>query len=302
MRLRLPQADVVPQRLQRLRLEKDFSVPILLSLSSDAGRVWGAGPEGLFAVEGDALQPVAQPHQFPACCLATEGRLLVGGAPLGVAYTLDGGANWQASWMDYVDNRVVALAADPRVQETGVLLAGSEGGGVLRSFDRGSTWRAANYGLHNYQVLALAWAPPAPKGTWPAWEVVFAGTEDGLYRSPNGGRAWKRSEGVHGVVLGIAAAPDYHTSGVVLAGTEDTGLWRSTDGGHCFTPVPGAPQQVNALAAKPDGWLLSDGEGIWRSADGLRWERVAGSEPSLVMLPTAKGVLAAAQDGVTLVA
>ena len=59
---------------------------------------------------------------------------------------------------------------------------------------------------------------------------------------------------------------------------------------------------MNALAATPDGWLLSDGEGLWRSADGLRWEHVAGSEPSLVMLPTAEGVLAAAQDGVTLVA
>ena len=183
--------------------------------------------------------PLPQPHQFPACCLATEGRLLVGGAPLGVAFTLDDGANWQASWMDYVDNRVVALAADPRVQETGVLLAGSEGGGVLRSFDRGRTWKAANYGLHNYQVLALAWAPPAPQGAWPAWEVAFAGTEDGLYRSPNGGRAWKRSEGVHGVVLGVAAAPDFHSSGVVLVGTEENGLWRSTDGGHCFTPVTG---------------------------------------------------------------
>ena len=207
------------------RLEKDFSVPILLSLSSDAGRVWGAGPEGLFAVEEDGTGAGGAAAPVPGAA-RDRGPAAGRRRPLGVAFTLDGGANWQASWMDYVDSRVVALAADPRVQETGVLLAGSEGGGVLRSFDRGSTWRAVNYGLHNYQVLALAWAPPAPKGTWPAWEVVFAGTEDGLYRSPNGGRAWKRSEGMHGVVLGIPAAPDYHSSGVVLAGTEDTGLWR----------------------------------------------------------------------------
>ncbi len=279
-------------------------MPILLSLSSQAGRLWGAGPEGLFAITttDNALQPVPQPHQFPACCLATEGRLLVGGAPLGVAFTLDEAASWQASWMDSVDARVVALAADPRVQETGVLLAGSEGGGVLRSLDRGRSWMAANYGLHNYQVLALAWAPPAPAGAWPAWEVVFAGTEDGLYRSPNGGRAWKRSEGVHGVVLTIAAAPDFHSSGVVLAGAEENGLWHSTDGGHCFTPVAGAPQQINALAANAGGWLLSDSESLWRSSDGLHWTRMEGSEPSLALLSTAEGVLAASAEGVALVA
>jgi ligand-binding sensor domain-containing protein len=276
-------------------------VPILLSLSADAGRLWGAGPEGLFAIEHEHLEPTPQPHQFPACCLATEGRLLVGGAPLGVAFTLDGGANWQASWMDYVDSRVVALAADPRVQETGVLLAASEGGGVLRSFDHGHTWRVANYGLHNYQVLALAWAPPAPRGVWPAWEVAFAGTEDGLYRSPNGGRAWRRSDGIHGVVLGIAPALDFHTSGVVLAGTEEQGLWRSTDGGHSFSVVPGAPQQVNALAVTAEGWLLSDSEALWRSADGLQWERVPGSEPSLALLPIDQGVLAASPAGVTVI-
>jgi hypothetical protein len=281
-------------------------VPILLSLSSHTGQLWGAGPEGLFRIENGSLQAVPQPQQFPACCLATEGRLLMGGAPLGVAFTLDGGATWQASWMDQVDARVVALAADPRVQETGVLLAGSEGGGVLRSWDRGRTWVAANVGLHDYHVLALAWAPPAPPGTWPAWEVVFAGAEDGVYRSPNGGRAWRRSEGVHGAVLCLAAAPNFHSSGLVLAGTEDNGLWRSTDGGHCFAHVPGAPEQINALAVTNDGsgnqWLLSDSECLWRSPDGLQWERVPGTAPSLALLATEKGILAAVEEGVTLIA
>jgi ligand-binding sensor domain-containing protein len=267
-------------------------------LSSHAGQLWGAGPEGLFRIENGGLQPAPQPQQFPACCLATEGRLLMGGAPLGVAFTLDGGATWQASWMDQVDARVVALAADPRVQETGVLLAGSEGGGVLRSWDRGRTWAAANVGLHDYHVLALAWAPPAPQGAWPAWEVVFAGTEDGVYRSPNGGRAWRRSEGAPGAVLCLAVAPDFHSSGLVLGGTEENGLWRSTDGGHCFTRVPGAPESINALAATGDGWLLSDSESLWRSTDGLRWERIAGSAPSLALLATEGGILAAYEEGV----
>lgn len=280
-------------------------MPILLSLSADAGRLWGAGPEGLHLIQDNGMQPVPQPHQFPACCLASEGRLLVGGAPLGVAFSLDHGATWQASWMDHTDARVVALAADPRVQETGVLLAGSEGGGVLRSSDRGRSWMAANVGLQNYTVLSVAWTPPAPQGTWPAWEVVFAGSEDGLYRSPNGGRAWKRSEGVHGAVLCIAPSPDFHADGIVLAGTEEHGLWRSTDGGHRFVHVPGAAEQINALAVSSgstDGaaWRLSDGEGLWRSADGLHWERIAASAPSLALLTTEQGILAALEDGVAL--
>lgn len=279
-------------------------MPILLSLSAQSDHIWGAGPEGLYRIEDRGFQPVPQPHQFPACCLAVEDRLLVGGAPLGVAFSLDNGATWQASWMDYLDTRVVALAADPRVEQTGVLLAGTEGSGVLRSFDRGRTWMPANVGLQDYQVLALAWAPPAPPDAWPAWEVVFAGCEDGVYRSPNGGRAWKRSEGVQGVVLCIAAAPDFHSSGVVLVGTEDSGLWRSEDGGHCFAHVAGAPASINALAANvagSGGWLLSDSEGLLRSPDGLRWERVPGSTPTLALLATAEGVLAAHEDGVTLV-
>ncbi|MFN8464530.1 MAG: hypothetical protein U0X20_03230 [Caldilineaceae bacterium] len=53
-----------------------------------------------------------------------------------MAFTLDGGANWQASWMDYVDNRAVALAADPRAGDRRAAGRQRGGGGVLRSFDR----------------------------------------------------------------------------------------------------------------------------------------------------------------------
>lgn len=276
-------------------------MPILLSLSAHAGRIWAAGPEGLFLAENGSLTPVPQPHQLPACCLAVEDRLLTGGAPYSVAYSLDQGQSWQASWTDGVEARAVVMLADPQVQTTGVLVAGTEGGGILRSTNRGATWSVCNYGLHNYQVLALAWAPPPPIKAWPAWDVVLAGTEDGVYRSPNGGRGWKRSKGVQGVVLALAVAPDFHSRGVVLAGTEEQGLWRSTDGGHSFALVNGAPQQVNALAASPSGWLLSDAEALWQSADGLTWTRIPDSQATLAFLVTEQGVFAGGENGLKLV-
>lgn len=55
----------------------------------------------------------------------------MGGAPLGVAFTLDGGATY-----DQLDGSGgPRRGADADRAETGVLLAGSEGGGVLRSWD-----------------------------------------------------------------------------------------------------------------------------------------------------------------------
>ena len=233
-------------------------MPIILSLSSSDHELWASGPEGLFAQRDGVLQPVPQPQAQLTCCVLADDCLLVGGAPHGVAFSPDHGQTWQAGWMDGVTDRVICLAADPRVAETGVVLAGSEDGGILRTANRGAQWAVCNFGLHNFNVLCLAWAPVAPAQMWPRWEVVFAGAEDGLYRSPNGGRGWRRCAGIDGVVLTVAVAPDYYRSGLVLAGTEDAGLWRSTDGGHRFDPVRHAPQAINALAVGARSWLLSD--------------------------------------------
>ena len=272
-------------------------MPIILSLSQYNGELWAAGPEGLFCVEDGELTSLLQPQAELACCAVTDTHLLVGGAPHGVAFTADK-ANWQAAWMDGVPGPVLCLAVDPRVEETGVVLAGSMEGGVLRSHNRGRTWTVCNFGLQDFVVLSLAWAPPAPPDRWPRWEVVFAGTESGLYRSPNGGRGWRRVDGMDAVAQVIAVAPDFHRSGLVLVGTEDRSLWRSADGGHSFARVEGAPDRVDALTATADGWLLSDDQGLLHSSDGLTWTRVDGAAPALILLNTKDGVWAGSESGI----
>jgi hypothetical protein len=96
----------------------------------------------------------------------------------------------------------------------------------------------------------------------------------------------------------LAVGADLHQSGIVLAGTESAGLYRSTDGGHSFARAPEAPEQINALVATGDGWLLSDENQIWHSADGLRWQPLADSQAALVLLATEDGVWAGNEQGV----
>jgi hypothetical protein len=245
---------------------------IILSLSKGYGGLWAAGPDGLFQVSDGGLQQLPQPQENLYCCAAIHDRILVGGLPHGVAYSLQQGENWQAGWMDETTAPVVTIAPDPRVEHSGVILAGTDGGGVLRTINRGGHWYRRNFGLRSYNVLALLWAPTAPSNVWPQWQMVFACTEEGIYHSPNAGRGWKRSESPDAVYQCVTVGQDYHSTGVVLAGTEGDGLFRSTDGGHSFSQVAGAPTQVNALAAIPGGWLLSDSDHLWQSSDGLQWQ------------------------------
>lgn len=256
---------------------------IILSLSKGYGALWAAGPDGLYQVTEDGLQQTPQPQENLYCCAAIHDRVLVGGLPHGVAYSLEQGDNWQAGWMDETDAPVVTIAPDPNVVHSGVLLAGTDGGGILRTINRGGHWYRRNFGLRSYNVLALQWAPVAPATAWPQWQMVFACTEEGIYHSPNGGRGWKRSETPDAVYQCVAVGQDYHSTGIVLAGTEGNGLFRSTDGGHTFNQVAGVPDQVNALAAVAGGWLLSDADQVWQSADGVSWQPVV-EQGALVLL------------------
>jgi photosystem II stability/assembly factor-like uncharacterized protein len=73
---------------------------------------------------------------------------------------------------------------------------------------------------------------------------LFAGAVDGVYRSGDGGRSWKRS-GIEGCdVWNILAAPE--DQGTMYAGTQPAHMFRSSDGGgtwesfDAFLEIPGA--------------------------------------------------------------
>jgi ligand-binding sensor domain-containing protein len=270
---------------------------IILSLSKGYNGLWAAGPDGLFQVSDGGLQQVPQPQENLYCTCAIHDRVLVGGLPHGVAYSLHQGDNWQAGWMDETHAPVVTIAADPRVEHSGVILAGTDGGGILRTINRGGHWYARNFGLRSFNVLALQWAPTAPSNAWPQWQMVFACTEEGIYHSPNGGRGWKRSDTPDAVYQCIAVDPEYHNTGVVLAGTEGDGLFRSTDGGHSFSQVDGSPMQVNALIAIAGGWLLSDADQLWQSADGVKWQPFL-NQGALVLLSSGGETWMGTDEGV----
>ncbi len=273
----------------------------ILSLSTNDSAIWAAGPDGLFRYE-ENLTAVSQPEERLFSCCAIPDRVLVGGLPHVVAFSLSqAGDDWRAGWVDNVEASVLVFAADPEVEDSGIILAGTAGGGILRTVNRGQHWYTRNFGLETFTVLSIAWAPVSPEGIWPRWHYVFATTEEGIYLSPNAGRGWKRAVCDEAVYQAIAISPAFHEDGVVIAGTEESGLFRSTDKGHTFTEVEGAPQQVNALAATESGWLLSGDKSLWTSDDGITWSQVEGSEPALALVSVNGAVLAGGENGVSAV-
>lgn len=263
-------------------------MPVILALTETHGTIYGAGPDGLFAYEDGALRSIPQPMSTLYTCAALGDFLLTGGAPHGVAarnMNLPEDSQWQGGWMDHTLAPVLALAPAPGSAESGLLLAATAGDGILRSTNRGISWTLCNYGLLDHVILSLAWAPAARGDSWLDRQVVFAGSEVALYRSPAAGLAWKRVEAMpQGAVQAIAVSPHFHSDGIVLAGTESSGIWRSQDSGRTFARIEGGPQHVEALLALPNGWLAGTAEGLWESTDGVAWQLAANSGSVLCLL------------------
>jgi photosystem II stability/assembly factor-like uncharacterized protein len=161
------------------------------------------------------------------------------------------------------------------------ICVGTIGSGLWLSPDCGDTWNRVRDGLTGEsRVYGLTVHPAEPC-------TVFAGAEDGIYKSRDGGQSFTRLDSPMSCeVWKIAIDPT--DPDIIFAGTRPAALYRSTDGGRNWRKLPadiveecpnvGTPR-VTALTVDPSDhrnvWAGIEVDGVRRSTDGGdSWSRV----------------------------
>jgi photosystem II stability/assembly factor-like uncharacterized protein len=185
----------------------------------------------------------------------------------------------------------------------GTILVGTIGQGVMMSADDGETWSRASVGqgMHSDCIVrSLASDPRQP-------QLVYAGTDMGLYRSEDGGVKWRLLDTPMKGSVVWSMAVDPVDSNVIFAGTgtpSKPAIYRSTDAGRSWQQlaVPIAGECPNVGIPRPTGiaidptddrnvWVGLEVDGVRRSSDGGEtWTQINGQIPNLDV----HGVLVAA--------
>ena len=187
--------------------------------------------------------------------------------------------------------RSLTLAVSPDFANDGLAFTGEwiqhKGGGqsglgILRSDDEGQTWQPSSSGTENIAYSSalhdFAFSPDFATD-----RIVFAATWGGLFRSTDGGQTWpwvsRLYTGPFGSIGSVAVAPDFGSSGHVLATSGWGGVYVSQDGGIHWTanysmpvsgPVAYSPAFADDGTAFVTGWY-----GLYRTADeGASWAHV----------------------------
>jgi photosystem II stability/assembly factor-like uncharacterized protein len=162
------------------------------------------------------------------------------------------------------------------------ICVGAVGQGIWHSADGGERWmRVANGISFETEVRAFAVHPQRP-------EVIFAGTDRGLYRTENGGSTWKWTETALDPYHIWALAINPNDPNIMFAGTRPSAFFRSEDGGQTWEklsvelaeecPAVTIPR-VTGIAIDPVDtntiWAGVEVDGLHRSRDGGdTWERI----------------------------
>ena len=124
---------------------------------------------------------------------------------------------------------ILALALDPNDPNT--LYAGDDDGGLFKSVDHGDSWETlwepeSDGGWFRSVISSISIDPHAPHEAY----VVSGGD---VYRSDDGGIAWRQLESLSGVQR---IHPDAHVPGALYAELSH-GVLRSTDHGQSWTDI-----------------------------------------------------------------
>ena len=199
----------------------------------------------------------------------------------------------------------------------GSILVGTVGQGVMMSRDDGENWTRANvrHGMHSDCIVRCLTSDPRRP------DVVYAGTDRGLYRSDDGGGQWGLLDTPMKGSMVWSMAIDPVDPDTMFAGTgtpSKPGIYRSTDTGKSWRrlEVDIAADCPNVGIPRPTGisidptnhrhvWVGLEVDGVRHSADGGEtWSKVNGQIPNqdvhnvLVVAGPPKAVFTVVNDDV----
>jgi photosystem II stability/assembly factor-like uncharacterized protein len=175
----------------------------------------------------------------------------------GLYKSTDGGKTWGRVGLAGVWS-ISRIAIDPRnprhvvVGAFGDPFKDSTARGVYVTFDGGQTWNKTLYLTPSSGASDIAMNPQDPSvvyaGMWHfrrlPWTFTSGGPDDGLYKSSDGGKTWKKLSG-NGLPggytgrIGLAIAPSRPNRVFALIEAKGGILWRSDDAGAHWSMVSG---------------------------------------------------------------
>ncbi len=262
------------------------------------------GPPG-----GDVRSLAADPRDPLVIYLGTADGLLY--------RSEDGGVRWRRLEPGFplAGMSLDDLVVDPRGDViVGYWQVQGKGGGVARSANGGKSF-TAQPAMAGREVRALALAPSDPA-------TLVAGTDDGVYRTTDGGESWLRiSPPSHADLINLdSLAVDPRSAETIYAGTWHL-AWKTTDAGRSWRSIKAGmidDSDVMTLTLdtrNPDHVFATACSGIYRSpnAAGL-WSKVRGipsssrrtrafaqdpAQPTTLYAGTTEGLFVSEDDGRT---
>jgi photosystem II stability/assembly factor-like uncharacterized protein len=233
-----------------------------LLVSNDGGKNWQDALTTLGSPEPIAITAILSVPQ------TSQPPLLVAGIVGGFLRSQDGGQTWQVIQAGSPPSVITALAASGSAN----LYAGTADDGIFVSQDGGNKWVRWNFGLLDWHVFSIAVLPAAGEGQ----DVVLVGTESGIFRSTNNGRAWHEVDFPDDV--GAVLALGLSTAGqqpLIYAGTETGAFFCSQDGGHIWARAASGvfDNEISVLVASGNSVLAASHEQLMVSHDcGSTWK------------------------------
>ena len=162
----------------------------------------------------------------------------------GLLKSTNAGVTWRAGNRGLFGNvRVSAFAVDPF--SPGTFYSGVRDGGILKTTDYGRNWFLINEGLRNAKALIVNSLLVHPVNS----DKVYAGTDDGLYRTDDGGTHWIGPVGTTDRVYALRAVPDSRT--LYAAAWDGAGVMRSDDDGQTWREMNIGIQRTDIHTISP---------------------------------------------------